>query len=85
MKFKKTTKKLALVIGTASLVFMAFVCPVTSLSVQAATSAESTVQPRAPRIEYRYKIEDGKLYKRLYNYTTMEWIGDWIYVCDYPE
>ena len=33
-------------------------------------------------IEYRYKIENGKLYKRLYDYTTCNWIGDWIYVCD---
>ena len=35
-------------------------------------------------LEWRVKIENGKLYKRLYNTSTMEWVGDWIYVCDYP-
>ena len=24
------------------------------------------------------KIENGKKYKRLYNYTTQTWVGDWI-------
>ena len=34
--------------------------------------------------EWLYKIEDGKLYKRLYNRSTGLWETDWIYVCDYP-
>ena len=33
---------------------------------------------RADRIEWRYKIIDGVLYKRLYNYSKDEWIGDWV-------
>lgn len=85
MNFKNITRKLALAIVTTSLALMAFVCPTTSLSAQAASPSETVVQPRQQRIEYRYKIEDGKLYKRLYNYSTGEWIGDWIYVCDYPS
>ena len=36
------------------------------------------VSNRADDIQYRYKIINGKLYKRLYNYSTGEWIGDWI-------
>lgn len=32
--------------------------------------------------EWRYMIKDGKMYKRLYNLTTKEWEGDWIYVRD---
>ena len=27
-------------------------------------------------------LKDGKMYKRLYNLTTKEWEGDWIYVRD---
>lgn len=84
MKLQNITRKLALLAGAAVLALMVFVCPVSSMPVQASTDTETTIQPRQDRIEYRYKIEDGKLYKRLYNYSTGEWIGDWIYVCDYP-
>lgn len=87
MKLKKITRKLSLLAGTACLAMLAFVCPAASLPAQAASNAavEATVQPRKDDIRYRFKIEDGKMYKRLYNYSTMEWIGEWIYVCDYPE
>lgn len=84
MKLKNITKKLSLLFGTTCLALMAFVCPMTSISAQASTSREVTVQPRQDIIEYVYKIENGKLYKRLYNYSTDNFIGDWIYVCDYP-
>lgn len=33
--------------------------------------------------EWMWKVEDGKLYKRLYNASTGLWETDWIYVCDY--
>ena len=29
-------------------------------------------------IEWRYKLINGKLYKRQYNHTTKKWIGNWI-------
>lgn len=32
---------------------------------------------RSDIIEWRYKTENGKLYKRLYNYSKQEWIGEW--------
>ena len=32
------------------------------------------------KIRWVYKTVDGKTYKRLYNYSTNEWIGDWILV-----
>ncbi len=35
------------------------------------------IQPRSPIIEWRFKIEDGKLYRRLYNYTDQCWVGEW--------
>ena len=84
MKRKKIIQKLVLFIGTASLALMAFLCPVATLSTQAASSAETIARPWKHDIRYVFKIEDGKMYKRLYNFTTLEWIGDWIYVCDYP-
>ncbi len=60
-------------------------CPVTIIPVQAAcssfntpTSNIETIQPRAAIIEWVYKEVDGKIYRRLYNFQTKEYIGDWI-------
>lgn len=33
--------------------------------------------PRADNIDWIYNIIDGKVYRRLYNYTTKQWIGEW--------
>ena len=39
-----------------------------------------TIEPRADIIGWRYKTENGRVYKRLFNYSKDEWIGDWILV-----
>lgn len=39
---------------------------------------KATVENRKDDIEYIYRIQDGKLYKCLYNYSKNEWIGNWI-------
>lgn len=44
---------------------------------------ETIITPKSDVIEWRIKIENNKIYKRLYNVTTKEWIGDWIYVGEY--
>lgn len=41
-------------------------------------STSSVVQPQSDVIDWVYKFIDGKLCKRLYNYTQEKWIGDWI-------
>ena len=68
--------------GVMSIALSVFFCPIASLPAQAAAPGEATVQPRKDDIEYRFTIIDNKIYKRLFNYSTNEWIGDWIYVCD---
>ncbi len=87
MKAKHITQKLLLLAGAVCLSTALLASPAATLSAHAYSSSNSevTVQPRAFDIQYRYKIEDGKMYKRLYNYSLGVWIGDWIYVCDYPE
>lgn len=40
----------------------------------------SSISTYANKCEWRYKTEDGKLYKRLYDTTTLSWVGDWILV-----
>ncbi len=34
--------------------------------------------PYSDQYEWRFKTIDGVLYKRLYNITKQEWVGDWI-------
>lgn len=85
MILKKTLRRLTVFAGSSCLAAMILFCPASALSAQAApAAAEATVQPCSDDIQYVYKIENGKMYKRLYNYSTMVYIGDWIYVCDYP-
>lgn len=77
---KNLKKQLLTWTGIACLGMTVLLSPVTTLTVEAATATEETVSPCADNIGYRYKTENGKVYKRLFNYTTGEWIGDWIYV-----
>lgn len=39
---------------------------------------QTNVESKKDIIEWKYKIENGKLYKRLYNASKDEWIGNWI-------
>lgn len=36
------------------------------------------VTQRLDDIDYVYKVINGKLYKRLYNFTEKRWEGDWV-------
>lgn len=83
MKQKKISKLLGLV-GAACLCAGMFFCPATALPAQAALSNPGVASPNSDIIEWRLKIEDGKIYQRLYNYSMGCWIGDWIYVRDIP-
>ena len=66
-----------------------FICSVTIIFSPVATlstyASETTgIETRAEYREWRYKIENDKLYKRLYNASTGLWETEWIYVCDWP-
>ena len=45
----------------------------------ASVTEAGTVQPLGTA-EWKYKIKDGNLYKRLMDIKTGQWIGDWILV-----
>lgn len=54
----------------------------TSFAQEKAVVAEkSNSIARADVIKYVYKVENGKLYRRLYNYSKDTWLGDWE-LCD---
>lgn len=54
-------------------------------NVVAENTGEYDVQPRTDIKEWRYKVINGNLYKRLYNYSTGRWEGDWIFVASGVE
>ena len=56
--------------------------PLASITSYAADPTD--VEVCADYREWRYKIENGKLYKALYNASTGRWETDWMYVCDWP-
>jgi hypothetical protein len=82
--FKKLTASIAAICFSAALIFAAPVATISAHAEEATT--EATVEPskstREEYISYVFSIKDNKLYKRLYNYSTGNYIGDWIYVRD---
>lgn len=82
---KKKYSRLVFLLGAIGFALSVFFCPTSSIPVQAATSPDSTAQPLMDIIRYRYIKYENKIYKRLYNYSTCNWIGDWIFVCELPE
>lgn len=75
---KKRIKSLIISIGILSTLFFS----VPTLAVETETNIETmnTVQPRTDIKEWYYKIENGNLYKRLFNCSTGRWETDWIFV-----
>lgn len=76
--------KKGLILAAVALTWATCSLPATIACDAQAAALEGDIAPQADTLEWRVKIENGKLYKRLYNTSTREWVGDWIYVCDYP-
>ena len=52
---------------------------VTTQEVTAIGNSDESIMPLSDDIRYVYReTADGKMYKRLYNYSKGMWIGDWI-------
>ena len=49
----------------------------------AITQYDDAIEPQSHALRWIYKIENNKRYKRLYNASTGDWIGDWIYIGEY--
>ena len=62
---------------------LSFMAPGGAFVVDAASNnGTETIQPYAEILRWVYDIRDNKVYKRLYNTSTGNWVGDWIYVRD---
>ncbi len=83
MKIRKMILMLGLVFPLAALPSQSVRAASSSmLSALPTESYGGTVSPQAQTMVWRYKTENGKLYKRLYNSSIGVWIGEWIYVRD---
>lgn len=71
---------LSISIYCASLSDMSITCQVSPIKSTSVAKSDQRIQPRAEIFEWRYKVVDGKLYKRLYNATRHKWAGEWIQV-----
>lgn len=80
MKHKRVTRKLAAVAGALCLSLAILASPIASTPVQAAPAEDDAVMPCSDYIYWRYKIEGTSLYRRLFNYSTSNWVGEWLYV-----
>lgn len=80
----KLNKKIISTVATLSLA-ASILLPPQIVSAASPTApiclSDTAISPLADSIEWvYYTAEDGKIYKRLYNYSTRDWIGEWIYV-----
>ncbi len=41
---------------------------------------DNGITPHSDIIEYRYKVEGTKMYRRLYNYSKECWVGEWEFI-----
>lgn len=79
---KTLQNKIKLCIGMLLCAIAVLSTPTTTIVTYASESGD--IEARTDFREWLYKIENDKLYKRLYNQTTGLWETDWIYVCDWP-
>ena len=41
-------------------------------------NVQESIEPHADIIDWVYKVENGKLYKRKYNFSKGEYVGSWM-------
>lgn len=75
---KKNTKIAALLLA-CTMFTIASPAGISTVQASADTTAVSQ-NARHSIISWRFKTVDGVVYKRLYDYSSDTWIGDWIKV-----
>lgn len=73
---KKSSKALLILLSVG---FLCMGADPTTLVVQAQECIQEnqTISPRSDIIDWRYKVVDGYLYRRQFNYSKEVWIGEW--------
>lgn len=83
MKLKKIILTMALALSLGFLPTQQLQAATAPALIPLPQSDTGVVSPLSHVITWRYKVEDGKIYKRLFNATTQTYIGEWIYVGEY--
>lgn len=71
----KRLKKVLTIVGLSLTIGTSIVAPLEGFAAD-----QSAIQPKADIIEWRYKTENGKLYRRKFNYSKDRWIGNWEFI-----
>lgn len=75
---KRNYKFLTYVVLLITLVFVVMPQNTMAKSINLSTEiVNGHTVSRSDIIDWRYKAENGKLYRRLYNYSKDQWIGEW--------
>lgn len=75
---KNLFKRLAVVCSALCLGLSVMVTPAATMPVEAAKAPTASVQKEI--IGWIYAKTSDALYKRLFNHSTGQWIGEWIFV-----
>ena len=70
-------KKRLLMVAILSMLCISNFSIVTLAADAYPSAANSQIEERADAYEWRYKVVNGKLYRRFFNLTKAEWVGDW--------
>ncbi|MDC7290802.1 hypothetical protein NXH76_23715 [Blautia schinkii] len=76
---KKIKRRLGVVFLVATMC-MPTVSVIASVEEVNSVAVANEIETRGPAYEWRYKIIDGKLYKRYYNIKSGKYEGNWILV-----
>lgn len=76
----KKRNKLAALSCVACTALAVLLSPAASVPAHAAAAREMSVMPMSDAITWIYKVENNKLYRRLFNYSTSSWVGEWQFV-----
>lgn len=81
MRNRKLIHQIAAVGGAVCLALVIWASPIATVPAQAAPP--NTAETQQDYIAYRWKVENGSLWRRLYNYKINDWVGEWEYCGPY--
>lgn len=77
MRNKKKQMKQIIFLAALSTLILLQTGSITSHAQESGATSVVELSPFSQLVEYRYTTENGKVYRRLYNYYTQQWVGNW--------
>lgn len=76
-KIKKITAALFLTLSLGATPLLTYAEELSAAAPSIESSTMSIISPYKDDIRWVYKFSNGKIYRRLFNYSTGQWVGDW--------